>query len=442
MRELKNIYDCACGKVHECDLELVTGNGAIKKVPELLKKRGLSKPFVVADKNTYKAAGEKLLAILKDAGISYVLYVYEKEVIKPEEESCGSLLLHFDNTCDSVIGVGSGVINDCCKIFSSAAHLPYLILATAPSVDGYASYSGSMEVDGLKTTVPAKYPEMVVGDTDILKNAPLPMLKSGLGDMIAKYVGLTEWRLSALINDEYFCPVIYDMMSEALETCMKNAEGLVRREDEAVQVVFEGLVLAGVAMTYAGATRPASGGEHYFSHIWDMRGLEFGTKVDMHGTQASLGTILSLGLYEQLAKITPDREKALNYVANYDKEAWFERLTALVGTGAKSMIRNEARDGKYDPEKHKKRLEVILEHWDEIVAIINDLPKQADIIALLRSIDAPVSPEELGIPSDLSEVFLATKDIRDKYVLSRLAWDLGVIDELAEKLKPENRKAV
>jgi hypothetical protein len=29
-----------------------------------------------------------------------------------------------------------------------------------------------------------------------------------------------------------------------------------------------------------------------------------------------------------------------------------------------------------------------------------------------------------------SMIFRATKDIRDKYVLSRLLWDLGILDEM------------
>ena len=116
-----------------------------------------------------------------------MLYVFDKDVIKPEEESVGSIVLHFDLSCDGVIGVGSGVINDCCKVFSACGHYTYMSIATAPSVDGYASYSSSMDVDGLKSTVPSKVPDVIVGDVDILKNAPIDMLKSGLGDMVAKY---------------------------------------------------------------------------------------------------------------------------------------------------------------------------------------------------------------------------------------------------------------
>ncbi len=435
MRELHNIYDCPCGREHVSNLELVTGNGVIRRVPELLEKHGIKKPYIVADKNTYAAAAKQLGEILTEAGVPYVLYVFDKDVIKPEEESVGSIVLHFDLSCDGVIGVGSGVINDCCKVFSACGHYTYMSIATAPSVDGYASYSSSMDVDGLKSTVPSKVPDVIVGDVDILKNAPIDMLKSGLGDMGAKYIGLLEWKLAHIINDEYFCQYIYDMMQEALETCVNNAPGLLARDDGAVKTVFEGLVLAGMGMTYAQNTRPASGGEHYFSHIWDMRGLEYGTTTGMHGTQASIGTILSAGLYEELIKIRPDREKALAYAASFDKEAWFKKLTALVGKGAKSMIRNEEVDGKYDLEKHAKRLDIILEKWDELRKVVEELPNKEEMIALMRSVEAPVHPTEIGIESDLGEVFMATKDVKDKYVLARLAWDLGVIDELAETLK-------
>ena len=94
------------------------------------------------------------------------------------------------------------------------------------------------------------------------------------------------------------------------------------------------------------------------------------------------------------------------------------------------MIAQEAKEGKYNKERHAKRLDVILEHWNELLEIMNSMPREAEIIALLDRLNAPKTLEDIGLSEDiLSLTFKATKDIRDKYVLSRLYWDLGLFDQ-------------
>ena len=130
--------------------------------------------------------------------------------------------------------------------------------------------------------------------------------------------------------------------------------------------------------------------------------------------------------------MTPDREKALSYVAAFDYEAWSKELRQMLGKGAESMIALEKKEKKYDQELHAQRLEVILGHWDEILQIIREeLPTYEAMTALLDQIDAPKTLAEIGTSEELlPAIFACTKDIRDKYVLSRLCWDLGILDEL------------
>ena len=341
-------------------------------------------------------------------------------------------MMHYDTSCDIIIGVGSGVVNDIAKILSNISGKPYIIVGTAPSMDGYASASSSMTRDGLKISLPSRSADVIIGDTDILCQAPLHMMKAGLGDMIAKYVSICEWRISHLITGEYYCEDIAQLIRSALKRCTDNAAGLLQRDEAAVQAVFEGLVIGGVAMNYAGLSRPASGVEHYISHVLDMRGAEYGIPVDLHGIQCAIGTVIAVALYEKIRKITPDREKALAYAAAFDKEAWFSQLRQLLGKGAESMIALEAKEGKYDVAAHKERLEVILAHWDEILQIMDEeLPSSAQLDVLMDTIEAPKTLASIGVDEGmLPVIFRATKDIRDKYVLSRLAWDLGVLDEI------------
>lgn len=428
---------CSCGKTHTYNTQVYVGKGVLGNIPRYLQQYHPKKIFVLSDPNTYKAAGEKVCKVLEQAGLSYTAYSFTHDPIEPDEYSVGAMMMHFDTECDVIVAVGSGVVNDLGKILSNISGKPYMIVGTAPSMDGYASATSSMTRDGLKTSLPSRSADIIVGDVDILCQAPLHMMKSGLGDMLAKYVSICEWRIANLLLGEYYCEEIADLIRSALKSCVDNADGLLKRDETAVQAVFEGLVIGGVAMNYAGLSRPASGGEHYLSHVIDMRAVEFGTPMDLHGIQCAIATLIQAKLYEKIKTITPDREKALAYVANFSFDDWCATLRGLVGKGAEAMIAQEAKEGKYNKEKHAKRLDVILANWEKILQIIEEeLPAYADLVQLMDTIEAPKTFDEVGIDStDLPLYFKATKDIRDKYVLSRLLWDLGIIDEIVEDVQ-------
>lgn len=424
---------CGCGKTHKTSVrEVVSEPGAVEKITDLVKSFNSSKPFILADANTYKAAGERVSRILHKDGISYSEYVFGDGPVKPDEKSVGSVMMHFDSDCDLIIAAGSGVINDIGKILSRLTKNPYIIVATAPSMDGYASATSSMDIDGLKVSLSSRCPYVIIGDIDILKNAPIRMIQSGLGDMLAKYISICEWRIAHLLVGEYYCEYVAELVRKALKKCIDNAEGVLKREPEAVQAVFDGLIMAGTAMEYAGLSRPASGVEHYISHIWDMRGLAFGTKTDLHGIQCAIGTLIAARVYEKLKKYSPDKEKALAYVKNFDVEKWNKSLAEFVGGGAAAMTELEKKKQKYSAEKHRARLDKITDNWAEIIKIINEeVPPAKEIERILTSIGAPKTCNEIGIDKEiLPMTFKASKDIRDKYVLSRLCWDLGIIDDI------------
>ena len=424
---------CECGKTHINPIgEILVGSGVIKELGAVLSKMGIKKPFVLSDINTYRAAGEYVCRVLTESGIAYKSYVLDEEMPEPDEKTVGSAVMNYDPSCDAVIAVGSGVINDTGKILAATAKKPYIIVGTAPSMDGYASATSSMTRGGLKISLPSKSADVIVGDLDILKNAPMHMLVSGLGDMLAKYISICEWRIANLITGEYYCEEIAGLVRTALKKCVDNAKGLLERNEEAVKAVFEGLVIGGIAMTYAGVSRPASGVEHYFSHVWDMRGVEFGEKVELHGIQCAVGTLLAAKYYEKLKAIKPNKEKALAYATAFDYGAYSAQLTEFLGKGSRSMIELEKTEGKYNLEAHAKRLDVILANWDNILKIIDEeIPASSELDELFSLIGAPKTAEEIGIdPETVPFTFKATKDIRDKYVLSRLCWDLGIIDEI------------
>ena len=422
---------CVPGHAPACDI--LIGAGAIRDLPAVMEKLGAKKAFVFADSNTYRAAGEAVCQILRDAGTALKTHVFEDAHLEPDERSVGLAAMSFDPKCDVIVGVGSGVINDICKIVANLAAKPYVIVGTAPSMDGYASATSSMECRGLKVSVGSKCPDVIIGDTEILSQAPMKMLVSGLGDMIAKYVSICEWRISHLINGEFYSEDIAAMVRLALQKCVDNAEGLLSRDQTAVAAVFEGLAICGIAMSYAGLSRPASGCEHYISHVLDMRAAQFKTPVETHGIQCAMGTLIAATIYEKLRDIQPDREKALAYVEAFDYAAWCAQLRKLLGAGAETMIAQETREGKYDKEKHAARLEVILQRWEGILQIMDqELPTAAMLEQLLDRLELPKTVSDIGTEEKLMPVILgATRDIRDKYVLSRLLWDLGISTEEA-----------
>lgn len=431
-----------CGKEHLSRVEKVfSGKGALSHLPEVLREKGVKKPFLLSDENTHKAAGEQVAALLSSEGFSFTECILKGEHIEPDERAMGSVLLHYDASCDGVVAIGSGVIGDLAKILAHSTRLPMFTVATAPSMDGFASETSSMVRDGLKVSIPSRCPCVIIGDTEILKKAPMRMLRAGLGDMLAKYISICEWRIGTLVTGEYYCEEIASLVRKALKKCIDNADGLLERKDAAIEAVFEGLVLGGLAMAYAGVSRPASGVEHYISHVWEMYSLAHGEKADLHGLQCAVGTRIAAKLYARLLTAVPDREKALLHAKNFDYGVKADQLRSFLGSGAETMIALEAKEGKYLAEKHGARLETILAHWDEILSIVREeIPSPQEIDTLFERIGLPMLPSQVGAKdADIPKAFLFTGDIRDKYVLSRLLWDLGLEEEFSATILEDMR---
>ncbi|MCR5161031.1 MAG: hypothetical protein K6C06_04605, partial [Lachnospiraceae bacterium] len=159
-------------------------------------------------------------------------------------------------------------------------------------------------------------------------------------------------------------------------------------------------------------------------------------RFEQHGIQAGLGTLYTLMAYETFLKggYRPEKERAMDFVRRFSLEDWNRQLLSFVGPGAEAMIEGENREHKYDPQKHARRFAVIEENWDEILRVIGTLPPSAEIRNLMESIGCPTSASVIGYDDkQVRTTFTMTKDIRDKYVGTRLFWDLGILDEIADK---------
>lgn len=430
---------CSCGRVHTCGLKyLKVGRGTLRLLPEGMASIGVKRPMVVMDPNTQRVAGDAVEAVLREAGIDYRTYVFPVEGrMEPDEYAVGSLTMALDPACDVLLAVGSGVINDCCKVVAHAAGKPSMVVCTAPSMDGYASNSSSMIQNRVKVSLYNACPQVMIADTEVLKTAPDVMLQAGLGDMLAKYVSVCEWRISHLVVGDTYCEEIAGLVRASLQRVVQHADGLMRREDEALAAVTEGLILSGVAMAFAQISRPASGLEHYFSHLWEMQSLQRRTPGDLHGIQVGVGTLLTLWIYENVLNMEQlDTEKARCAMAGFSVQVWQERVQRIFGGIAPEILALEERARKNDPEKHRQRLMVIASHWSEIRTMVaEELPSRASIHELMSRLSMPTTPADLHLtPDDVRDALLGSRDIRDKYLTSSLLWDLGLLEETAERV--------
>lgn len=431
-------FDCECGRHHVCALQyLKIGRGAVESVPEMLAAMGKKRPFVVCDQNTYEVAGRRVCEILDRAGVEHGLYVIPGKRISPAEWEVGSALMHYDPRCDMLLGVGSGVVNDTCKVLAHAIGVPSAIVGTAPSMDGYASNSSSMEVNHVKVSLYNHAPVGILLDSEILAQAPMRMLWAGLGDMVAKYIAVCEWRISHIVTGEFYCESIAQMMRSALKKIVDASDGITKRDPDAIQSIAEGLVVAGMAMAYAEISRPASGLEHYFSHMWEMMALERGVPYDLHGIQVGVGTVLSMKLYRKIRQIQPDRAKAEAHMKAFSRADWEAQVRRIFGKTADEIIAIEDKTHKNDPARHAKRLDNLVNHWDEILKIIDEeLPDYDALYQTMAKTGMPMRPSEIDVPmDDVVNAFIGARDIRDKYLSCSFLWDLGLTDEFAEYLR-------
>ena len=433
-------HACACGRVHKTGLRKVfLGAGVLNSLADALQEAGVSHPFVVSDANTDVVAGDKVRGLLQEAKIPYHSFVFPpvSGMLEPDERSVGALCMAFDPACDGILAIGSGVLNDCCKTLAHAAHVPSIVVGTAPSMDGYASDNASMIQNHSKVSLYNASPVVIIADTDILVAAPEDMLKAGLGDMLAKYISICEWRISHLITDEFYCENIAQLVRSSLAKIRQNAEALLQREPAAIEHVVEGLILSGVAMSFAEISRPASGLEHYFSHLWEMDALQQGKTPSLHGIQVGVGTCLTLKCYDKLRGYTPDEKAATEKVQHFSAEEWERGICAdFREDTARELLDLEKKAQKNSPQMHAVRLQKLLAHWDQIQQIMADeLPTSDSIIALMQKLGMAVTPQNIGLTrEDAVSALMHSRDIREKYLTSSMLWDLGELENFAELL--------
>ncbi|VBB07339.1 glycerol-1-phosphate dehydrogenase [Lucifera butyrica] len=428
---------CRCGKIHYMNVDkVIIEKGAIEKVADVVKEYCSQKALIVADSHTYEVAGKQVTEILKANELKYKLFVYNvTHDLVPNEEAIGNLLLQVEGDTDLLITVGSGVLNDLVKFVSERTKIPSIIVATAPSMDGFVSDTSALIIDNLKTSVKCSLPKVIIGDVNILKQAPKRMILAGLGDMIGKYSALIDWQLSRLINGEYYCQVTAKISADAIKKCVDHINGIDKRDDLAIQNIMEGLIRTGIAMSYVGNSRPASGSEHHMSHYWEMMFLFAGKEALLHGTKVGLASIIIARMYELLAKENVDFDEAIRKIKMFDEKQWTEDIKKFYGKAATGIIANAQKDQRNFIEKRLKRVQIIQEHFPEIIALAKTAKSVDFIKNLMKKANAPLRPGEVGIDEKIvyNSIVMA-KEVRQRYTILNLLSDLGLLEKYAEQM--------
>lgn len=429
-------YGCSCGRQHTVDIaDIHVEKGALRKLPQILGGFKGNKLFIVADRNTFEAAGFSIKEILSE-DFSVKEYVFEDKHFIPDEKALGRLMVEIDKDSELLLAVGSGSINDTTRYISYKLNIPYVSIATAPSMDGYASVVSPLIIGGVKNTYNAVYAKSIIGDLDILGAAPMNMLSAGFGDILGKYTALADWKLSQLLNNEYYCNETVELVSKLVERCVNISDSINKRELDCIESLIEALLLSGIAIGMVGASRPASGEEHHLSHCWEMKLMRDKSEDGwLHGNLVGVGVGVVCHAYRFLQDIDINKLYSEKTYLNLTREVWIEGIEAAYEDNSKDIIEFKLEHIPLNPEIRSKNMLNIIGQWNEILSISRSLPDPEFLIGKLKNCGAVYNPKDLGFDREyFKSSIIGAKDIRNRYGVFQLLEDIGMLEEVAEHI--------
>lgn len=430
---------CQCGLTHTIPLRhVIIKQKAEEDVPLIVAELRMGKRgLMICDDNTWELAGNRIFEMLSDKGYDIgVCMLEQKPIVIPNENAITQILLKFDPSTDFLIAVGSGTINDITRFISHRTGKPYLVFATAPSMDGYASTVSPLLINGFKRTYPAVHPLAIIADTDMLCSAPDDMILAGFGDILGKVTSLADWQMSVIVMHERLCPVAKNMVQRALEEVLSKASQIAQRKPEGIQALMEALILSGIAMMLTGNSRPASGSEHHMSHYIEMKYFMQGRQPLLHGTKVGLAVLYTVALYNELVFLDPKNIDIPHLVITRTSyQEWCQRVNKVFGPIAHEVIgSNDSKN--WNPAIYERRLYDIKEKWEtHLKPLISSVPSLNTVKEWLHTAGANFTPRALGIEESLvEEALLYAKEIRPYYTILRLADDLGILEEKIKEI--------
>jgi glycerol-1-phosphate dehydrogenase [NAD(P)+] len=421
---------------------VVVGAGALAATPEVFAGSFADRPaVVVADEHTWRVAGEQVQRRLEAAGRATAApFRFPPGGVVHAEYGNVERLREALAASDTVpVAVGSGSLNDLVKRAAHELERPYLSVATAASMDGYAAFGAAITRGGYKQTMACPAPRAVVADLDVLLGAPAAMTASGYGDMLGKVTAGADWLVADALEVEPIDPEVWSLVQHPLREAVGRPAELAAGDPQAMGMLVEGLILSGLAMQAHASSRPASGAEHQFSHLWEMEGLGQERQPPLsHGFKVGVGAVAIAALYERVL----DRD-----LADLDVEAacaaWPTRRQAEAAVraahttpGLDEAAVTETLAKHADPDRLRGRLARLRDRWPELrERLQQQLLGARQLRELLHAAGCPTTPAELGLSQPaFRDTYRRARMIRRRYTVLDLAAEAGLLAGWVDEL--------
>jgi len=390
---------------------------------------------LVADANTFRAAGRDVLASFGES--CPVPFVFEPGIYA-EYPLVERLEARLAAEPAIAVAVGSGTINDLTKLASHRLGRPYMVVATAASMDGYTAFGASITYKGSKQTFECPAPLGVLADLDVIARAPAGMNPSGYADLLAKNVAGADWILAEAAGVETIDQPVWNTVHGCLREWVGSPAAVAANQPEALRNLLYGLMMTGLAMQAHRTSRPASGADHQFSHLWDMQHHLHKGQAPSHGFKVAIGLLASAALYECLLEMDVaglDVDRAAAERPTLDQlEA---RIRELFGPGELAGKALEETRAKFiPPDRLRARLALLREGWPETrERLLRHLIPFAEAQAMLRQAGCAWKAQQIGIgPERLERSYRQAYYIRRRYTVLDLAHETRLAPAALERL--------
>ena len=418
---------------------LIVDSGARHRAQQVFETRfGAARAIVVADGNTFDAAGRDVVDSFSrqshdlDAPFIFGPHVYA-------EYGCVTELASALLGTDAIpVAVGSGTINDLTKLVAHQLQRPYMVIATAASMDGYAAYGSSITYKGSKQTFECPAPRAVVADLEVIAAAPEGMNASGYADLLAKSAAGGDWILADAAGEEPIHGPSWDAVQGRLRAWLSAPAAVAAGDPASLRCLVYGLMMSGLAMQLLRSSRPASGADHQFSHLWDMQHHTHHGVAPSHGFKVGIGTLASLALYDAVLERGISAVDIESAVSRWPSLAEVEtRIAAVLGDGALAAKAVEETRAKHiGPGALRAQLARLRDAWPALSSRLRaHLPRYAEARAMLRAAGCPCEPERIGISRErLRLSYEQAWYIRRRYTILDFAQRAGIADEALDRI--------
>lgn len=427
--------------------EVRIGRGVVAEAGALFTRHFTGTACLMADERGWAAAGAQVEAALSAAGIASRWHVIPAQPRpKPTVDLANALRAEL-RPGETPVAIGSGVMNDVVKHAAFTAGIPYLCVATAASMDGYTSAGAPLSERGFKKTIPCRPAKALLADLAVIAAAPPAMTGWGYGDLAGKVPAGGDWMIADALGIEPIDDVAWPMVQGGLEGWLSQPDRIAAGDPVAVEGLFVGLTLVGLAMEAHGTSRPASGADHQIAHLWEMDDLHHGGERVSHGACVAVGTMAALRMYDWLLAhglggFDPAR-RAAEAPTLAEKEAEIARLFGPGEIGERALA--ETRMKHAEGVALQARLTLLRGVWPELSARLRTrLWSPERMAAHLARAGAPASGVQIGVEDGyLHQSILKARFLRSRYTVLDLLDECGLLEQAARAaLSPDAARKV